>query len=204
MPDFSDTRDLLNRRPHIQFVEPEQITGDQGTLTEEPVQTIESQVTQLQEVIEQYKRLEELSDLAQERLDSRVGNTEMCLDPDIDFNVIVSLKRKFGDVPPCITYEQYKHCLQELTKLGQENALRLTEEDLVAAAGRTSPTSFGGYTRTIGGMRPELQFKSPVKPLNAAAFQRDSTKKLFKMLLPMLTQLVDAKILTHLLTAKHS
>lgn len=205
MPDFSETRDLLNRRPNIHFVEPDQIAGEQLAVSEaEPPTTVTNQTEQLQEVIAQYKRLEDLSDVAQARIDARVGETDMCLDPEVDYNVIVSLKRKFGDVKPCITYEQYKICLAELAKLGQESALRVTEDDLLNAATRSQPATFGGYTKDIGMLRPEVQFKSPIKPIDHESFQKDSVKKLFKMLLPMITQLTDSKILTHLLTANHT
>lgn len=205
MPDFSNTRSILSRRPRILFVEPDQVPGEQSpTAPTPPAVELLERKEQLQTVVKQYQRLEQLSDLAQKRIDAKAKDVKMCLDPEVDSHVIASLQRKFGDVTPCVTYEQYKICVQQLSALGQKAAVTVTPEDLAAAAADPNRTSFGGYTKETGAMRPELQYKSPVKPISMDKFQKDGTKKLFKMLLPMITKLTDSKILTHLLTAPHS
>lgn len=198
--DFSNTRGILNRRPKINFVEPEQIPGEQVEAIVSDTPLLERK-EQLQSLVAQYKRIEELSDLAQKRIDTRAKNMKICLDSRTDSNVIAALHRKFGNVEPCITYAQYKHCLDEISQIGQRNA-----KELIPKIGATDPfkTDFSGLTTDNGTLRPEVQFTSPIAEIDQEKFQKDAVQKLFKMMLPMLTQLTDGKILQHLLTASHS
>lgn len=201
MASFANTRDLLERRPNIQFVEPAQIHVEQTPTVLAP--SLEDRNLQTKQIINQYKRLEDLYDLAQQRIDTRAKKFKACMDPELDAAAIQSLKRQFGDVEPCISYEQYKACLAIIASAGQKAAVRVTEDDLRKAASDTFTSSMGGFTKTIGGLRPELQFVSPIKPIDQEQFQKDSTKKLFKMLLPMISELSDTKVLQHLLSAPH-
>jgi hypothetical protein len=197
--DFSSTRGILNRKPKINFVEPEQVAGEQVPVVEVETPLLERKA-QVQQLIAQYKRVEQLSDLAQKRIDVRAKNMRICLDPRTDANIIDALHRKFGDVESCVTYAQYKHCLDEISQIGQRNA-----KDLIPKAGVADPfrTDLGGYTTENGTLRPEVQFASPIEEIDQDKFQKDAVSKLFKMMLPMLTQLTDSKVLQHLLTASH-
>lgn len=203
MKTFNNIRGLLDRRPNIQYVEPAQIPTEQKPASTKE-STIEDRHEETKTIISQYKRLEALYDLAQQRIDSRVKKYKTCLDPQLDAGVIQSLKRQFGNVEPCITYEQYKACLTIVASAGQKVAVKITEDDLRKAASDSLNGSIGGFTETPGGLRPELQFQSPVKPIDQEQFQKDSINKLFKMMLPMLSEMSDAKILQHLLSAPHS
>lgn len=203
--DFSTTRSILTRRPKINFVEPEQVPGDQ--VPEVPTETpILDKRVQVKDLVDQYKRVEQLSDLAQRRIDARAKNMKICLDPRKDANVIAALKRRFGNVAPCITYQQYKTCLEEIAKAGYNNVQQfvVSASDLSNARENPFKTDFSGYTTDNGTLRPEVQFDSPVEEIDQEKFQSDAVTKLFNMMLPMLQQMTDAKILQHLLTAPHS
>ena len=203
MGDFSSSRGILGRRPVIKFVEPEQVITPQEPVEEVPP-TVETRKLQVEQLTSQYKRLEVLSDLAQKRVDDRAKDMRICLDPVLDADTINSLNRVFNTDVPCITYQQYKFCLSKISRAGKDVAPRVTLEDLANGKGNPFKKDFSGFNRTNGSLRPENQFDSPVKPIDTKKFQKDSVSKLFKMLLPMTTELVDSKILMHLLTAPHS
>lgn len=204
---FEVSRSILNDRPRIQYVEPDQVEGIQGSQQESqpiPIQTLslESRLSRTEDLIAQYEGLERLAKIAEARLDQQASTATFCLDPVVDAHVIASLHRKFGNVKACITYEQYKKCLEDIERLTHTSVGNLTAEDLEDAASDPGRTHLGGFTDQMGALRPELQFQSPIPPLDIDKFQKDGTKKLFKMLLPMLTKLADAKILAHL-AAQH-
>ena len=197
--DFASTRGILNRKPKINFVEPEQVPGEQTPAVVVEAPLLERKI-QVQTLVNQYKRLEQLSDLAQKRIDTRAKNMKICLDPKTDGNIISALQRKFGDVGNCISYAQYKHCLDEISRIGARNA-----SELIPKTGLTDPfkTDFSGYTTENGTLRPEVQFTSPIAEIDQEKFQKDAVSKLFKMMFPMLSKLSDSKILQHLLSAPH-
>jgi hypothetical protein len=162
---FTDTRGVLNRKPKIQFVEPNQIPGQQKVPAAIPP-SIEVKQAQITELIDQYSRLETLSNIAQQRIDKRARDLKACLDPQTDVGVLASLRRKFGDVGPCITYEQYKICLQELSDISKKAAIKVTPADLEAATNDQFRTTFGGLNEdgTIS------QVQGPVKPVDPGCF----------------------------------
>jgi len=194
--DFSDTRGILNRKPRINFVEPEQVPEEQAS-AEIPVDSpLLDRKVALQDLISQYDRLEQLSDLAQKRIDVRAKNLKACLDSNKDADILSALRRKFGDVSPCITHQQYKVCLEEISRAGNTNVQQFiaTETDLQNARSNKFKTDFGGYTTDNGTLRPEVQFDSPIQPINQEKFQSDMLKKLFEMMKPIFKKFVDKRI----------
>lgn len=207
MANFSDSRSILNKKPRIFFVEPEQIPEDQGVpvITKvDPSVKFEEAKNKTQAVIDQYNRIEKLSEVAQKRIDERAKDVRICLDPVIDADIIVSLRRKFKVTDNCITYAQYKHCLEELSKAGQEVAPMMTAEDIQSEKSNPFKKNFGGFGRPDGQLRQELNIPSPVKAVDLGSFQSQSIAKLFEIMFPMLSGLVDAKIVEHRLTTPHN
>jgi len=192
--EFTDTRNTLTYRPKIEFVEPRQILVDQNPkVAIEPEPNLLDRRLQTEEVIEQYKRVEELSDLAQKRIDDRARKMQVCLDPLADGDVIAALRRHFGgDVAPCITYEQYRQCLDEVARRGQEHAknLHVTEDIINVALSNRFRTDFGGLSASNGNMLPTIQFGSPVQPIDFIKFQKDAVQNLFKMMQPLIRKLI--------------
>jgi hypothetical protein len=188
MPDFSDTRNLLNRKPRIEFVEPDQIQ-DPAPPVDEVEPTLNAKKEQVIELIKQYKRIEDLAVLAQERIDNRVKDLRINLNPSIDALVVESLKRTFGTEDTHITYAQYKECLAKVAQAGKDAAPKLTAADMKAMASDPFRKDFGGYGGESGSLRPELNIDSPVKPVELSQFQNEALGKLFDMLLPKLTAL---------------
>ena len=206
MANFSDSRSILNKKPRIMFIEPEQVPEDQDVLVNKrsPDLKFEEAKNRTQAVIDQYGRIEKLSDIAQKRIDERAKDVRICLDPVIDADIIISLRRKFKVTDNCITYAQYKHCLEEVSKAGQEVAPMMTPEDIQNERANSFKKSFGGFGRPDGQLRQELNIPSPVKAVDLGSFQSESIAKLFEIMFPMLSGLVDAKIVEHRLTTPHN
>lgn len=192
MADFSDSRNILTRKPRIEFVEPEQIAGEQPIA--EPIVTIEDRRATTEELIQQYKRIDDLAVLAQNRIDARVKELRVKLDPSIDAAVVESIKRHFGTEDIHITYEQYKECVDRISQTGKDAAPKLTLEDIKKASIDPFRKDLGGYGSPPGALRPELQVKSPVQPVNIADFKKESLGELFKLLLPKLIGLNEFMI----------
>ena len=185
MAEFSDTRSLLLRRPQIEFVEPDQIAGEQPAVVA-PEITISEARSRTAELIEQYKRLEDLSNIAQQRIDSRAATVKICLDTSQDAAVIESLGRMFGSTEACITFKQYKECVQKVSTAGRDAAPTLTLEDMKKAVVDPFRKDFGGFGSTPGLLRPELQIDSPIKPIDIPKFKQEGLDELFRLLLPKL------------------
>jgi hypothetical protein len=199
MPNFSsDSRGILNKRVKIRFVEPPQVPGEQAPVVAAPP-TVEEAKLRTQKVIQDYKKLEKLADLAQKRIDLRSKEVRICLNPTTDPDVLGSLTRVFGTNDGCITFEQYKHCLDILSRAGRGVAPKVTEEDIKKAATDPFRKNFGGYGLSDGQLRPERQIESPVKPLDMDKFQSDSLKKLFELLLPLLNGFSELKMQQHVI-----
>jgi len=193
--DFEDDDYILNYKPVIEFVEPD-IQPDDGDdfFEPEPPATLDSLRTRTANVIEGYKAIKKLTDLAQERIDQRVaaaGGLEMILDPNVDSHVIEALKRKFPDEDPTkITYDMYRNCL-DAQRRNQPDLPVVTGEDIRAAKADPYRTDFGGLGNTGGQNRAEISSPANmVKPINISSFQTTVVKKLFEMLTPLISTLV--------------
>lgn len=191
-----NTKDILNRQPKIVFVEPApEIVLKPTQPTTQP--EIEESKIQIQDVTQQYTRISQLADLAQQRIDSRAKDVSVCLHPTTDTAVLHSLKRQFGTTDGCISYQQYKDCLNRINAAGKAAAPAITAADLTAAATDIFKKNFGGLGSAPGDLRPEITIKSPVEPIDMDTFQKQSLIKLFEMLLPMIDKFSNFKLLAH-------
>lgn len=195
MADFRDTRNILNRKPRIAFVEPDQVPEESQPIETAP--DTDNLLTRMQTVKEQYARIEKLSEIAQKRIDDRSKTAKVCLDPVQDAKVIAAIKRHFGTDSTCITYEQYKECLVKLSKAGQEVAPYNTAEQMRVAIQDPFRKDLGGSGGTPGSLRPELQITSPVQPIDLTKFQKESLIALFGMMFPLINGLDDFKLAAH-------
>ncbi len=196
MADFRDTRDTLFRKPNIQFVEPDQVLGEPAP-AEPEVATIDDARARTATLIDQYKRIEDLSCIAQERIDKRASGVKICMNPVTDTATIESIKRLFGTTEPCVTYTMYKACLDRVAVAGRDATPTLKLEDMVAAAADPFRKDFGGFGGPDGALRPDLQIQSPIKPVDLEKFQKQQVIKLFQMMFPLISGLGDFKIATH-------
>jgi hypothetical protein len=131
MPKYLDNQDrfILNYRPQIAFVEPEADDDiPMGMFTGYP---------DGEDIDEQWDRVGRLalagrllSEAFQARVDAKVGDFEIKLDPIVDKNVIDALTRRYNpDDPTRITYDQYKRCRQDMTDHGLNKANQINPDE---------------------------------------------------------------------------
>lgn len=174
---FSSQRDILNFRPLIQFVEPDQIQNE-NIVRIEP-QTIDSIKSDTDKLIENYKQIEDLSNQAQAKIDLRAKNLVVKLDPAADGHIIEAIRRHFRDPnKDTITYDDYRECLDHIN----DQANFSTRDDGVVDD--LFRTDFGGSGR------PELQPNTQtIEPINLADFKIDMIEKLLDLLGPGITKI---------------
>lgn len=190
--DFSSDRDIINFKPRISFVEPPQIEGEPPTAKPEPL-TIDEVQRGIQELIDAYRRVEQIADITQARVDQRAKNLEINLDPLVDAPTIDSIKRAFPDKkdPTKITFDDYRHCLGELNSHAENNVPTLSQEDLDKALSDKLKTDFGGLGKPSGLNRPELDSASQIiKPINIPEFQKEAVEGTFNLMKPLITSLI--------------
>ena len=198
---FSKQRNILNFRPKIYFIEPDQIDEDTETFLgkKDPpdpnaIQTIDENKEEVSSLIEEFKEIEELCDLAQERINTRAKDMIINLDPQQDAHIIDSLRRHFNDpTKNSITYDDYIHCLNQTYEQSESNFFEIDPKEIELGASDPFRNTFGSMG--LESARPELDPKlQPIKPIDMASFQEDGIIKLFEMLKPLLTPFVVKKI----------
>jgi len=212
--DFDEEDDILNFRPHIEFVLPDTGEAADFLAPEDEGPTIDSLRKRTEDLIKNYKAVRKLADAAQTRVDTRVkaaGGMSVKLDPTkaADASVIAAMKRCFPEKadPTVITYECYKKCLDSIRTSDQvEKASDLVVKPEDIRAAKTDPlrTDFGGSKNRAGENRPELS--SPgggANNIDLDAFQAAAVIALFGLLLPMIKTEDKAEVAQHLVTAKH-
>lgn len=192
------SRDLLAYRPQINFVEPEVLPGEIEPL-EDPVQ-LEDIAAERKKVRQLAKAVNALATATQARVDERAKGIIINLDPKVDAQAIMAMRRKFPDSDPTqITYAQYKECKENMRKKGEEIGKKATispqdvekalQDQAAAAAGEFAPGNFnqlGGYNTPAaidGGLRPELNTNAQIiEPLDIDEFQDIMMKVLVNFL----------------------
>lgn len=183
-PDFRSSRKILDFRPDIQFVEPDQLDVEPPPRLPPP--TIEESRQKMQSIISAYKEIEVLADVAQARIDQRAAGFEVSLDPKVDAHIIAAIKRCFPNKidPTKITFDDYKSCIKDLSQRAQDVS---PAPDTAQAVLDTTKVDFGGLGLPSGLNRPDLDQDSQiVPPLDLDAFQAAGIAALFLMLLPQL------------------
>lgn len=179
--DFNQERDVLTYRPNIQYEEP-----DVELFTDEPldeqINTLEDARQATNDLSKSYSAVEKLAELAQKRVDDRVGNYVVNLDPKADALTIAAIKRAFPEAadPTKISFEMYKQCL---SRANVPALPEITTADLLAAKKDPLKTDFSGYGMPAGMNRPEITNPAKiVEPLDMEEFQQDLLKQLFELL----------------------
>lgn len=198
---------VLNYKPTIEYEEPPQ--EDVGQAPIEENREIEEARNRTQQLIDNYKKINDLTDIAQRRIDNRVqagGGLEIQLDPQRDAHVISALKRCFPEAKAHnkITYEMYKQCLARMNKSpGSVPQVRAT--DVQAAKEDPLRTDFGGFNAPPGLNRPEIASPAAgsIQPIDLSAFQAAGVLALFQLLYPYIKKEDKLEILEHLATAPH-
>ena len=187
---------ILNFRPNIDYVEPDQITAPPVAPSTET--TLDDAKNQSSQIIDGLNKVATLADAVQQRIDQRVmsgGGTDIKLDPTKDQAVIAAMKRRFPDKadPTTITYEDYRNALNCL----QQSALpppAISTADIMSAKSDPLRTDFGGYSNQAGENRPEIS--SPgngVQSFDASAFQKAAVLMLFALMLPLIAAQITSQ-----------
>lgn len=188
---FGHERDILNFRPDIDFVEPEQVPGEQAGPTEVP--TADEIDARLDTVIASYRAVQELADIVQSRIDERARGFVVHLDAKHDQAAIEALSRLFPDKedPASISFEEYRQALGIITEHSQKKTPVITAADIQRVGRDETRTSFGGLGLPDGLNRPELDPNSQiVEPLDLEQFKTDMLAQLFQQLKPKISDLI--------------
>jgi len=204
-PDFEPSRDILDFKPDIRFIQPEQIIDDPPEEVEET--TLDDTADETDQLIEGYIQVEKLAEEAQLRIDQIVGNLVINLDDNLDANVIEALRRfKQTSVQPDqndldldtldkfkqnqIDYNTYKQCLEEVNNASAQNIRPVPLDEITKASLEPFRSTFGGLDKAAGLKRPELEeTNKSIEPINLKDFKRDMILKLFNLMKPLITEL---------------
>lgn len=203
---FEEENFLLNYRPRIEFVEPDQEIYE--IPYEEPKETIDSFRDRTEKLINGLSAAAKLMDATQKRIDQRVnsgGGVTVKLDPKRDAVTIAAMKRRFPDKedPTQITYDDYKAVLDCIEKSAAD-PIAVSAADLQAAQSNSLKTDFGGYGNQNGENRPEISSSAnAMEPLDLDLFQKGAVLALFAMMLPLIKIEDKKEIVEHMVTSKH-
>ena len=205
--DFSEEDHILNWRPKIQWVEPDSEFLE-GVDTVEVSDNIEDVRNRVKDLVDGYKRVSSLIDLAVKRIDARVksgGGLEVNLDPIADQSVIAAIKRRFPKEDSSkITYKMYKQALQCM-QAGAPLVPAVTAANVRAAKADPTTTNFGGYGNKAGTNRPEVNsLGQAAKPVDLQEYQKNAVISLFKLMEPLISNNSSAAVKLHERTNKHS
>jgi hypothetical protein len=195
----SKSRDILNFRPNISFVEPDQ--------QEVPIDLPPDPVT-LKEVSDRRKRISDfakainqLATAVQLKIDNKCADQIIVLDSRVDNPIIQALKRTYpyGNISDRITYDQYKQCRDNLRNYADQVALKpvITDDDVTKAQndinkGNYNIGGIGTDAASNGGLRPELDERNQlVEPVD----MDDLQLKLIKMLVNFIWKLAFLPLL---------
>jgi hypothetical protein len=184
------SKNILNFRPKINFVEPDQQDSPIEPQLEEatPLQ-IEEKRVQVKNLADSVNKL---AQAVQFKIDNKSKDQIVILDSGVDNAVIRSLRRSYPDANNFdrITYAQYKKCRDRLRDYAAGVSLRaaINQEEINSAKsqmdqGKYTVGGIGTEAATNGGLRPELDDKNRlIDPVDIEQFQEDLLIMLFNML----------------------
>lgn len=166
------SRNKLNYRPNINYVEPPQEEDTYFPFPEKELPVTSKQQDQLYNLAD---AVEVLGATVQQRINDKAKNIKIKLDPNVDYQTVQAMCRMFGtsdDIEDCdfkfITYDQYRQCRECLCKYGND----------LANQAKPKAMNFDGLLNN-GGLRPELIEQAQViKPIDMKLF----TENLFKLM----------------------
>jgi hypothetical protein len=172
----SQSRDLLNFRPNIDFVEPDVLPAAPNPVAPPPPiidDGAEAERVRLR-LFNLADSVEILATAVQAKIDAKAIEMRIKLDPKVDAAAIAAVRRHGGDDE--IDYELYKHCRDMLRAYADQQAAknRITQEQIDAAREGLDKfdAGFGSLAAKNGTLRPELSPKAQlVEPLDLDKFQ---------------------------------
>lgn len=188
-------RNILNFKPDIHYVEPEQIEDEK--LPEPPkAPSLDQLKTDATDLIEEYKAVEAKAEEIQEEINDKAAGLVINLDPNQDAFVIEAVQRHFNDPnKTSITYDDYINCINEVNEAGAAQATTVDPNDVAAAATDQYRDAFGSLGMPSGMARPELApHAQTIKPLNMGQFKGEQLLKLLDLLTPGINKMIIDKI----------
>lgn len=200
---FARSRNLINKKISLQYIEPEQIEVENPEASEEP--TLNEARDDLDTLIEDYKQIELLAADLDKEIDALAQDVVINLDEDQDAHIIEALNRlalnqqitsKFDPKTlqalnkKQIPYALYKQCLEEHNKeqVGRFKGINIS--NILKAEKDPFRNAFGGLNLPPGLKRPELdETTKTIKPINLKNFKILMVKELFKTMTPMFINL---------------
>lgn len=184
----SKQRNILNFRPNIHFVEPDQIEDTKLPSTE-PTLTLDQIKTDVTDLISSYKDVQDKADDIQSQLDEQAKNVVINLDPKQDSFIIQAIRRHFNDPnKTSITYDNYLFCLKEISDAGLAQATTVDPNDITSAASDPFRDTFGALGTQSGLARPELADHAQViPPIDMDSFVVQQLEVLLEKLTPGIT-----------------
>ncbi len=182
--DFVQERSVLDFRPNINFIEPDQIEDNHPPIV--PETTIQQIRNNTDDLINDYKRIQDLCDLAQDRITDRAKNISIKLDPNLDAHVLDALRRHTGDPNKTeITFDDYLECLDHINEKSADNFTTARTK-----IQNQFETGFGSLGFPPGLSRPELQEDTKsIDPIDLKSFQVQIIQELLKLLTPGITKI---------------
>lgn len=183
----SDSRDILQFRPTIEFIEPDIEDQAITPVIERPqLEDIEKERTRIKQLA---KAVNTLATAVQARVDEKAKGMRIRLDPLIDQDAIQAMRRRYPTKGPAkgpieITYQQYKECKEELRAKGYDLAKQsIIDADQIKARrdevqiSSLAGTRMGGFNTpeaADGRLRPELDSRARIiEPLDIQRLQID-------------------------------
>ncbi len=172
------SRDILNFRPNISFVEPDSEPGIIDPVLEQ------LSFEDLQESRGRIKRFANAVNIMaaaiQARADERASGLVIKLDPNVDQEAIQAMRRKFPDLDPTvIPYSVYRSVKGDIRSkgiaIGRQGIIQPDEiQKARDTLGTFIPGGFGTELANTGGLRPELDPRAQIiPPINVEQMQID-------------------------------
>lgn len=187
----SSSRNILNFRPVIDFVEPEVESATPNPVAlPSPIidDFVEAEKVRL-ELFNLAESVDVLATAMQARIDLKAKDMTIKLDPLVDRAIIDSINRAYPDLESdqSITYDMYKQCRENIRLYADAQADKnnLSEEEVEAAA--QDPTGiaaiFNSAEARDGSLRPERMPKAQlIDPIDINKFQISLLKILANLL----------------------
>jgi hypothetical protein len=204
--DFQEEDHVLNYRPRIEWVEPEEeFLGEDISPTDDTsLQDARDRVVAL---VSGYKKVGDLIDAVQQKVDQRVksaGGLDIVLDASVDAATISAIKRKYPSSDgKKITYDMYRDALKCLAA-SAPLVPGITADDIKAAKADPTAVNFGGYGSQPGALRAELSNPATAQPIDLKKYQEQAVTALFKKMESLIVGAAKGEVAHHEKTKPHS
>ncbi len=175
----SNSRNLLNFKPVIDFIEPDVEAATPNPVLG-PVPVIDDQAAAevvREELFNLAESVDVLATALQARIDQKAKNMAIRLDPVVDITVIDALERAYPDSEDgIITYDMYKQCRENIRLYADAQADKngVTDEEVDAASKDPNGlvSLFNSPAAKDGTLRPDTSIKAQlVEPIDIKKLQ---------------------------------